>query len=189
MITIESVEIVDEEVDVFDVEVETDHSFLVAGVVLHNSATCIAYSDKLWTLEKAPLGHALPFNNGTPRHFSCRSTITVITPSWDELLGKPLTQANNQTLEARFHDELRAMGWDEARIAKAQFNARASMDGQVPATLSFKQFLEKKGAAFQDDILGKGRAELFRKGVLSDLSNLLDFSGNPLTLRELKQRQ
>ena len=64
---------------------------------------------------------------------------------------------------------------------------RASIDGPVPARTDFREFLERKGKAFQDEVLGPGKAELWRDGKIT-LQQLLDQQGNPLTLAELRQR-
>jgi hypothetical protein len=58
------------------------------------------------------------------------------------------------------------------------------MDGQVPEDITFKDFLEKKSKAFQDEVLGKGKAQLWREGKIT-LQQLLDQSGNPIPLKEL----
>jgi SPP1 gp7 family putative phage head morphogenesis protein len=51
---------------------------------------------------------------------------------------------------------------------------------------TFAQFLDRRGAAFQDEILGPARARLYRSGALSSLKMLLDAAtGRPLTLDEL----
>lgn len=43
------------------------------------SEVCIAYSGKKWSLpDYEPVGHSLPFNGGTPRHWRCRSSIIPI---------------------------------------------------------------------------------------------------------------
>ena len=62
---------------------------------------------------------------------------------------------------------------------------RASMDGEVSAKITFNDFLKTKSVAFQDRLLGKGKATLWRSGKIS-LLKLLDQSGRPLTLSELK---
>ena len=62
------------------------------------------------------------------------------------------------------------------------------MDGQVAADLTFADFLKGKPASFADEMLGKGRAELWRDGKIT-LSKLLDQKGNPLTLAELRNLQ
>lgn len=63
-------------------------------------------------------------------------------------------------------------------------STRSSMDGQVPATMNFAEFLDRKGKAFQDEVLGKGKAKLWREGKIT-LQQLIDQSGNPVTLKEL----
>ncbi len=70
-----SVEIVEGEFEVYDIQVDQDESFIVNGVCLHNSATCRAYAFKIWDRDFKPIGHALPYNGGVPRHFACRSRI------------------------------------------------------------------------------------------------------------------
>jgi len=64
---------------------------------------------------------------------------------------------------------------------------RASPDGQVPASTTFSDFLKKKGNNFSEEVLGKGKAKLYNDGKIT-LRQLLDQSGNPLTLKELKQK-
>lgn len=63
-------------------------------------------------------------------------------------------------------------------------STRSSMDGQVPEDMTFKDFLDKKGKAFQDEVLGKGKAQLWRDGKIT-LQQLLDQTGNPIPLKEL----
>lgn len=125
------------------------------------SDICIAYSGKQWTLkDRRPIGHSLPWNSGTPRHWNCRSVVIPITKSFAELV---------------------------IDLPEISATTRASMDGQVAADFTFEQFLEKKGKAFQDKTLGVGRAELWREGKIT-LTQLLDQRGNPLTLAELRRR-
>ena len=64
---------------------------------------------------------------------------------------------------------------------------RASMDGSVAQDLTFDQFLKNKPPAFADEMLGKGRADLWRSGKIT-LSQLLDQRGNPLTLTQLENK-
>jgi SPP1 gp7 family putative phage head morphogenesis protein len=64
---------------------------------------------------------------------------------------------------------------------------RASSDGQVAATTTFGDFLNRKGEAWQDDVLGKGRAHMWRDGKLS-LQDLVNGSGNELTLAQLQAK-
>ena len=123
------------------------------------SDICIAYAGKVWektTLE--PIGHNLPFNDGTPRHFNCRSDIIPVLASFEEL------------------------GFD---IGELPEGLRASMDGTVPGDITFDSWLRSKSKRFQDDLLGPGRADLWRTGKIT-LTQLVDMQGNPMTLEQLE---
>ena len=48
-------------------------------------------------------------------------------------------------------------------------------------------FLSKKSKTFQNKLLGRKRAELWRKGAIT-LTQLVDFRGFPLTLEQLEDR-
>jgi len=61
------------------------------------------------------------------------------------------------------------------------------MYGPVASDLSFDDFLRSQPPDFADEMLGKGRAELWRSGRIT-LAQLLDARGNPLTLAELRKR-
>lgn len=68
---------------------------------------------------------------------------------------------------------------------------RASVDGQVPASQSYYEWLKTQPAEFQDDALGAARAKLFRNGGLSaeQFAQLnLDKNFQPLTLEEMRQK-
>ena len=127
----------------------------------HTTDICMAYSGAEWNLEEDPIGdNKLPFNGGPPRHWNCRSVLVPITKSFAEL------------------------GLDKPEMSSTQ---RASTDGPIEANTTFASFLDRKGEAFQDEILGAGRAEMWRDGKIT-LPQLLDQRGNPLTLAELKAK-
>lgn len=127
----------------------------------HTTDICMAYSGAEWDLDEEPIGETkLPFNGGPPRHWNCRSVLIPITKSFEEL------------------------GMQAPELKGSE---RASMDGPIDAAMTFDKFLERKGTAFQDEMLGKGRADLWRKGTIT-LPQLLDQRGNPLTLAELKKK-
>jgi len=107
-------------------------------------------------------GQVFPVNKGPrpPAHVNCRSTTVPILKSWREL-GIVLGEAPEGT--------------------------RASMDGQVPASQTYQQWLGKRSAAFQDEVLGPTRAALFRRGGLT-LDKFTDSSGHIYTLAELRRR-
>jgi len=61
------------------------------------------------------------------------------------------------------------------------------MDGQVAEDITFAQFLQGKSNTFQNDLLGRGRAELWRAKKIS-LTQLVDMRGNPMTLGQLEEK-
>jgi hypothetical protein len=127
----------------------------------HTSLVCIAYSEKQFSLpDYKPIGHKLPYKNGCPRHFNCRSVEVPITKSFKEL------------------------GVD---IPEPPGTTRASADGQLTISTSFDDFLKRKGQAFQDEVLGVGRADLWRAGKIT-LRDLVNGDGNPLSLEALRAK-
>jgi len=125
----------------------------------HTSLTCVAYSGESWNLDFEPLGpKKLSYNGGTPRHFKCRSLEVPITKSFKE------------------------MGLN---IPEAPATTRASSDGQVDVNTSFNDYLERKGKAYQDQVLGVGRADLWREGKIT-LKDLVDGQGRPVSLEALR---
>lgn len=126
------------------------------------SEICIAHSGQVWdinTLEPIPPS-VLPFNGGPPRHFNCRSTLVPVLRSFREL------------------------GIDADELAPS---TRASMDGQVAETITFDAFLRGKSRAFQNELLGPGKARLWRGHRIS-LTQLVDMRGNPMTLGQLEAK-
>lgn len=104
-------------------------------------------------------GQVFPVGVGRrpPFHWGCRTTPVPVLKSWKEL-GLPFKDLAPST--------------------------RASMDGQVPETLTYYDWLAKQSAERQDAVLGPARGAIFRRGKLSP-SRFLDELGRPLTLREL----
>ena len=101
-------------------------------------------------------GKVYPFKQ-VPLHFNCRSIILPITKSFKEL-GIPL---------------------DEVPIG-----TRSSMDGYVSRDTTFEKWFEGKPKAFQEEYLGKGRYELYKKGTIS-FSDLVNQNGRTLKISEL----
>ncbi len=97
------------------------------------------------------------FRPELPQHFNCRCLYVPVIKSWKEL------------------------GLD---IADAPEGTRASMNGQVPETLTYQQWLRQQPQSIQNDVLGKGRAAMFRAGT--PLTDMRDRQGNVLTLTELR---
>ncbi len=132
----------------------------------HTTVICVAYAGKQWDLKREPIGHDLPFVSpkgavsGTPRHWNCRSLISVITKSFKEL------------------------GLD---IPEWKPKTRSASGGPVAAGTTFEQYIARQPAGFAAELLGEGRAELYRDRKIT-LSQLLDQTGRPLTLAELRAK-
>lgn len=121
----------------------------------HTCIICIAYEGAEWDLEGNPInGTVLPFNDGPPRHYACRSVLVGIS--------------NNAILRNRK-------------------GTRASDQGQIDRKTTFDQFLQMKTVTYQNDMLGEGRAELWRQGRIR-CRDLLDERGHILSLKELEAR-
>lgn len=128
------------------------------------SDICIARAGKTWTFPGfKPIKHDIPWNGGPPAHWACRSTTIPIVKTFAEIDGE-----------------------DKAGPDLSP-TTRSSMDGQVAADLTFDQFLRGKPTSFADEMLGKGRAQLWREGKIT-LSDLLSAQGTPLTLAQLRAK-
>jgi SPP1 gp7 family putative phage head morphogenesis protein len=69
---------------------------------------------------------------------------------------------------------------------------RSSLDGYVPASQTYYEWLDEQSVAFQDDVLGPTRGQLFRDGGLSpEKFARLNVGRNykPLTLDEMRARE
>lgn len=129
----------------------------ISTLDLRTSDVCRVRDGKAWDLDKKPIGdHDLPYAR-PPLHPNCRSTMRLLTKSWREL------------------------GFDIDEIPE---NTRASMDGQVKQGLTYEDWLKGKTPAEQDTVLGKGKADLWRRGVIT-FRDMLSQDNRPLTLKEL----
>lgn len=108
-----------------------------------------------------PIGHSVPWGDGPGRlHFNCRSVSVPVLKSWREL-GIPVDDMTPGT--------------------------RASMDGQVPADLTYAQWFAKQSAARQEEILGPARYKLLQSGKVT-ASEFYNDKGRWLSLAELEAR-
>ena len=127
----------------------------------HTTPVCVAYSGAEWDLDGNPInGTTLPFNGGPPRHWGCRSVLTSITKTFAELGIKGLPELPDT-------------------------GERASDLGPIDRKTTMDQFLKMHDTDWQDKMLGKGKAQLWRDGKIT-LSQLVDGTGRELTLEELK---
>lgn len=128
------------------------------------SPPCRIRDSKLYTPDAhKPIGHEIPWGAGPGRlHWRCRSASVPVTKSNKELgIDLPDLELRNKT--------------------------RASMNGQVPADMTYSDWIKTQSQARQDEVLGVTRAKLMRDGKL-ELSEMYSNKGVFLTLDELRLR-
>jgi SPP1 gp7 family putative phage head morphogenesis protein len=112
-------------------------------------------------IDHKPIDHDVPWLEGPGRiHWGCRSTSVPRLKTWREL------------------------GIDMDEIPQT---TRASMDGQLPAGMTFEQWLKKQSLERQNTVLGVGKADLWRSGKIT-FRDLLDQNGRPLTTEQLRAK-
>ncbi len=122
--------------------------------------SCRIRDGKQYDKQYRPVGHSIPWLSGPGRlHWNCRSSSTRVIKSWREL------------------------GLDIDEISPG---TRASLDGQVPADMSYGEWLKKQPAERQDDILGPTRGKMLREGTPMD--RFYNDKGRFLSLDELRER-
>jgi len=132
----------------------------VSTLDARTSEGCRLRDGLLYTTDHKPIGHSIPWLGGPGAlHFNCRSVSTPVTKSWAEL------------------------GIDAQDMPAG---TRASMDGRVPADLTYGEWLKRQSASRQDEILGPMRAKAFRAG--EPMESFYDNKGRWLSLSELRER-
>lgn len=127
---------------------------------LRTTAECGLRDGKQWDSEFKPIkGNNFVFK-WSPLHYNCRSIILPITKSYREL------------------------GFDIDEIPKG---TRASMDGQVPESTNFIDWIEKKSPEQQKQWFGAGKYELYKEGKIT-FSDLINQRGRPVALKELEDK-
>lgn len=132
----------------------------VATLDGHTCMQCAPLDGLQWTFAgKAIGGHGLPFRN-PPIHFNDRCVLVPITKTFKEL------------------------GIDMPELPPI---TRASAQGPIGGNVKFNDFLERMGPKFQDDVLGPGRAKLWRDGKIT-LLDLINGQGRQLKIAELMEK-
>lgn len=122
---------------------------------------CAALDGQRWDFDGKPIqGNTVAFMI-PPAHENCRCVISYLPSSLDAILG--------------------TTGLDDMI---AERNTRASQFGMVTGDTSMESFLKRLQKDQQDEILGKGRADLWRTGEVV-LRELISDTGQLLSLDEL----
>jgi hypothetical protein len=136
------------------------------------SAICMARSGFAWDLDGKPLPGTdtdEDFPGPPPWHPNCRSTLIPIVKSIGEIVEDPEVDK------------------EVAKVAEEVPKAtQSSMDGQVAQVLTYEDWLKSKSEAFQKEVLGPGKWELWQKGQIG-LKDLIDQRGRPIALEQLQR--
>lgn len=97
----------------------------------------------------------------TPVHMQCRCVYVPIVKTWREL-GIPIDEVSPGT--------------------------RASMNGQVPGTIGFAGWLRTQPNSVANAVLGRGRADLWRKGKADLGAFVNERTSRPIALRDIKRK-
>ena len=125
------------------------------------SDICKSLSGLQWGIrDYEPIGHTKKFQT-PPAHWNCRSTLTPILKSYDELRGREQRQIPEST--------------------------QSSMDGQVSDNLNYESWLKRKTVSFQKEVLGETKYNLWKDGKIT-FTDLTNNSGRPLSIDEIKDQ-
>ncbi len=159
----------------------------VATLDGRTSAICRALDGERYPVGKGPY---------PPRHINCRS-MRVAVQDGVSLGNRPAVNSTQKQLLREFTNE---EGINKVtrrsllpRGTKGKFDAFArkrkrQLTGQVPGKTTYQQFLSRQSAAIQDDILGKAKGRLFRRGGLK-LDKFVNRRGKELTLKQLASKE
>jgi len=131
---------------------------------LRTSEQCRIRDARLYTATThKPIGHKIPWLAGPGRlHWRCRSAQVIMLKSYKELgIDVPEVVISGKT--------------------------RASLDGQIPAEVSYADWLKKQSKERQGEVLGATRAKLMRDGKLT-LDSMYSQNGQYLSLAELREK-
>lgn len=105
-----------------------------------------------------------------PAHPNCRSTTVPVLKSWKEAAAAYGLKKEPEGTRASMTG---TKGW---------------LDGQVPESITYGEWLKKQPRGIQEDVLGIDKAKLFRDGDLT-IDRFVDRKGNALTLDELRIKE
>ena len=126
----------------------------------HTCEVCANLDGQQWYLDGAAMpGTTMPFSS-PPSHWNCRCVAVPVLKPMSEISGGVLP-------------DIPLTG------------SRASVDGPVPRGTTFADWFANRTYEQQVDQFGKGKVDLYREGKIT-LRDMLDFSGRPLTLDQLK---
>lgn len=178
----------------------------VATLDGRTSKICASRDGALTSVRGDPLPKGaeklIPPNARPPAHPNCRSTMVAVIDAdeFARMVGERPFVRDTRTREARERD-FRAEARDRAGARWSNMDARTrnaavarirqewarEAVGQVPARTTYEAWLRRQPAAFQDEVLGKTKGALFRRGGVK-LSQFVDRTGAEYNLEQLRSR-
>jgi len=132
---------------------------------------CMAADGKKWDFELNPIDHDMAYPGGPPCHFQCRSTTLPLLKSWNELIG-PQSKLNRKQTDV---------------LENMPKGMRDTINGPIPMNMNYNEWLLSQPISLQKEILGPGKWKLWSENKLT-VSDLVDNSGRPLTIKELQAK-
>lgn len=130
-----------------------------------------------------------------PLHIACRS-LRVMIFDWEPMVDRPFKPTTERILLKEYtdlrgyanvttRDKLpRGTKGDYDRFARSRVR---QLVGTVPADVTYQTWLKKQSVMFQEDVLGKTKAKLFRDGGIT-LDKFVARDGGELTLAQLARK-
>ena len=166
--------------DVFEEEL------YVATLDARTTPVCRANDGKVFPVGKGPL---------PPLHFNCRS-LRVALINGVAIGRRPARPFTEKMLVREFAKREGIEGATTRaklpRGTKGRYDDYAAgrireLTGTVPAKLTYQQWLSRQSAAFQDDVLGRTKGRLFRRGDLT-LDKFVNRAGDEIPLSQLARK-
>lgn len=155
------------------------------------SAICRGYDGALIPIAGKPLpsGSRMlqPPDARPPAHVNCRSIIVAVLDEAGIVGSRPFV-VDTRTPDRREVDFRKIAREKGITIQEARSQWASRAVGQVPAETTYNDWMARQSASFQDEVLGRTRARLFRTGKIR-LDQFLDRSGSELSLEELSRRR
>lgn len=166
--------------DIFSKEV------FVATLDSRTTLICMKNDGKRFSIGEGPI---------PPLHFNCRS-LRVAEISGEVLGERPAKPFTQKMLLKEFAKENQlgkvTKRGDLPRGFKTKFDDFAGrrvreLTGRIPAKVTYSEWLSRQSAEFQNEVLGKTRARLFRSGKVT-LDKFVDRRGNTIRLDQLADK-
>jgi len=163
-----------------------EEELFVATLDARTTPQCRANDGNTYAVGKGPQ---------CPLHFGCRSLRVAIIDG-NAIGDRPFKASTEKQLLREWSEQNGLSGVknrdDLPRGTKGKFDTFArkrvrELTGQVPAKTSYNEWLKGQTLEFQEDTLGKAKAQLFRKGGLP-LDKFVARDGSELTLKDIAKR-